>query len=88
MTITSIRLKPDLEKPLEELATQLHRSKNSVINQAIEEFLTRDALEKQRWQDPLQALESARQGKVIDEDAVHAWLESWGTDDEIPPPKA
>ncbi|HEC15450.1 MAG TPA: ribbon-helix-helix protein, CopG family [Sedimenticola sp.] len=87
MSVTSIRLQPDLEEPLKTAAERRHRSKNWLVNQAVREFLQRDALEQQRWQETLEALESARQGKVVDSEAVHAWLESWGKDDELPPPK-
>jgi predicted transcriptional regulator len=56
MTITSIRLRSELEKPLSEMADKLNRSKNWVINQAIKEYLEHEALEQQRWQETLQAL--------------------------------
>jgi len=39
-----------------------------------------------RWQETLEAMESVAQGRVIPGDAVHAWLESWGSADELPPP--
>jgi predicted transcriptional regulator len=87
MPITSVRLQPELEKPLAEIAENLNRSKNWVINQAIKEYLEKNSLERQRWQETLQALDSARQGKVIDADLVNDWLKSWGTADELPPPK-
>jgi predicted transcriptional regulator len=43
-------------------------------------------LEETRWQETLQALESVRQGKVVDGDTVHEWMKSWGTDNELDPP--
>ncbi len=33
------------------------------------------------------AMESVASGKVISGQAVHAWLESWGTPNELPPPQ-
>jgi len=87
MAVTSIRLQPDVEKHLKDAVKRLSRSKNWLINQAIKEFLEREVLERQRWQETLEALDSANQGKVIDGDTVHQWLQSWGTDDELPPPK-
>lgn len=44
-------------------------------------------LEKQRWQDTIEALEAIRMGRIVDGDNVHAWLESWGTEQELEPPK-
>ena len=88
MGITSIRLADEVDKPLESLARKLDRSKNYLINQAIKEFLARQALEDSRWQDTLEALESIKAGKSIDEADVNAWLNSWGTDKRKSPPKA
>ncbi len=82
MSVTSIRLQPDIEKTLAETAEKLQRSKNWLINQAIKEFLEKQTLETQRWQETLQALDSIQSGNSIKGDKVHAWLESWGTDDE------
>lgn len=87
MSITSIRLTADIDKPLESLAKKLDRSKNYLINQAIKEFLARQSLEEARWHDTVVALESITAGKAVDEDDVNAWLNSWGTDDRIAPPK-
>lgn len=39
MTVTSIRLQPELEEPLEALANWLDRSKIYLINQALKEII-------------------------------------------------
>jgi predicted transcriptional regulator len=88
MSITSIRLTDDIDKPLESLAKKLDRSKNYLINQAIKEFLIKHSLENSRWEDTLKALESINTGKTIDEADVNAWLNSWGTNARIPTPKS
>ena len=87
MAVTSIRLQADIEKHLQDAVKRLRRSKNWLVNQAIREYLEREVLERKRWQETLEALDSANQGRVIDGDTVHQWLQSWGTDDEQPPPK-
>ncbi len=87
MSITSIRLTDDIDKPLESLAKKLDRSKNYLINQAIREFLIKQSLENSRWQDTLEALESIEAGKSLDETDVNAWLNSWGTGARTHPPK-
>ena len=79
MGITSIRLNEDVDKPLEFLAKRLDRSKNYLINQAIKEFIAKQSLEGSRWQDTLEALESIKAGRSLDEEDVNAWLNSWGT---------
>ena len=87
MSITSIRIPEDVEKPLESLSKKLDRSKSYLINQAIKEFIARQSLEDSRWQDTLEALESIKAGKSIDEEDVNAWLNSWGTNDRKSAPK-
>ena len=87
MGITSVRIQPEISKQLEKVAASLHRSKSSIINQAVKEFLENQQQEQQRWQETLEALESVRSGQVTSGDDVHSWLESWGTDNELPAPK-
>ena len=87
MSVTSVRLQTELELPLDELAGKLSRSKNWIINQAIKDYIEAQTLEETRWQETLQALESVRQGKVVDGDTVHEWMKSWGTDSELDVPK-
>jgi len=87
MSITSIRLTDDVDQPLEFLAKKLDRSKNYLINQAIKEFLAKQSLEDSRWQDTLEALESIKAGKSLDETDVNSWLNSWGTGKRTSKPK-
>jgi len=86
MGVTSIRLNPENEAPLEDLAQKLDRSKNYIINQAIKEFIARQTMEDSRWSDTLKALSSLKAGKAVDEQLVSEWLKSWGSSDEKEPP--
>ena len=86
MGVTSIRLQPEIETPLEELANKLDRSKNYIINQAIKEFIERQSIEDIRWSQTLEALDSIKDASSLSEDEVRVWLESWGTDKELSPP--
>lgn len=87
MGVTSIRLNSEIEAPLEQLAKRYDRSRNYLINQAIKEFLARQAVEDSRWADTLEALDSVRKGTLVGESEVMSWLSSWGTVDESAPPK-
>ncbi len=87
MGVTSIRLLPEIESPLENLAIKLDRSKNYIINQAIKEYLERKGCAEERWAETVEAIESVKSGKVIDESEVNEWLESWGSDNELKSPK-
>ena len=88
MGVTSIRLNAEVEVPLDNLAQKLDRSKSYLINQAIKEYVARQAMDDARWEDTLNALASIKQGKIIDESEVVSWLKSWGTEDEISAPSA
>jgi len=87
MGVTSIRLKPEIEYPLDELAKKLDRSKNYLINLAIKEFIARQSLENERWRETLQAIGSIEAGKGVEEKEVASWLDSWGTENELAPPR-
>ncbi len=87
MSVTTVRLQPDVETGLDAMAEKLHRSKSWLINQALKEFIDRQELDQIRWKETLQAMESVTQGKVVAGHEVHDWLRSWGTDKELGPPK-
>jgi predicted transcriptional regulator len=87
MGVTSVRIQPEISKQLEKVTARLHRSKSSIINQAVEEFVEHQQQEQQRWQETPESLQSVRIGQVASGDAVHAWLGSWGSDNELPAPK-
>ncbi|MFN2382451.1 MAG: CopG family ribbon-helix-helix protein [Guyparkeria sp.] len=87
MSVTTVRLQAEVEQHLEAIATKLHRSKSWVINQALSEYIEKQHLEQERWQQTLEAMESAAQGKVVDASEVHEWLKSWGTQNERDAPR-
>lgn len=87
MSVTTVRLQPDIEQSLQAMAEALQRSKSWVINQAVKEFAEKQALDQQRWQETLQAMTLVAQGQLVEGDDVHAWLQSWGTAEELPVPK-
>ena len=86
MGVTSVRLQPEIENPLENLSKKLDRSKNYLINQAIKEFLERKSVDEQRWKETLEAIDSVKSGRSIDEKDVNEWLDSWGSENELEPP--
>lgn len=88
MTVTTVRLQADIEQHLDEIANRLQRSKGWVINQALAEYIEKQRVEQERWQQTLEAMESAAQGKVVDASEVHDWLKSWGTEGELAAPRS
>lgn len=87
MTVTTVRLQPEIEQGLEAIAGKTQRTKSWVINQALKEYIQRQDQEQARWRETLNAMESVAQGKVVSGEAVHTWLRSWGSSQELPPPE-
>ena len=87
MGVTSIRLNNEVEEPLEQLAKKLDRSKNYLVNQAIKEFVVRQAMEELRWSETLEAIDSAKAGSLVDGGEVENWLKSWGGDSPVSAPQ-
>lgn len=87
MAVTTVRFQADVEQQLEAIANRLQRSKGWVINQALSEYIDKQQREQERWQQTLDAMASAAQGKVVDASEVHNWLNSWGTENEQDAPR-
>ena len=86
MGVTSIRLQPEIEESLKKLSKKLDRSRNYLINQAVKEYVERQVMEDIRWAETLPALKSVGERKLIPAEKVLSWMESWGTDAELPKP--
>ena len=87
MSVTTIRLQPELEENLTAISHKMNRTKSWVINQALKEFVDRQKLEQECWQQTLTAMESAAKGQIVAGEDVQQWLESWGTANELPAPE-
>lgn len=81
----TIRLEKSVKDRLASVASRTRRSKSFLAAEAIEEFLN-----VQEWQERRirEALASAERGEGVPHEDVVAWVDSWGTDDELPMPKA
>lgn len=87
MATTSVRLDDELQDRLARLAERMRRTRGWIINEALEEYVSREELQEERYQQSLEALREAEAGDVIEGDEVIAWIESWGTENELPPPR-
>lgn len=83
MGMTGVRVPDDWMKRLETTATRLRRSEGWVINDAPCEYQSREELRAQRLEETRAALAEVDAGEVIAGDAVLAWIDRWGTPDEI-----
>jgi predicted transcriptional regulator len=80
----SVRLKPDTKRRLVKLARASGRSSNFLISDAVESYV---ADQERLLAETRQASRQVKAGHYIKHEDMKAWLLSWGTDHELPPPK-
>jgi|SRR5208283_2233284 len=80
----SIRLKPETKKRLAKLAKVSGRSSNFLISDAVESYV---ADQERMLMEIRQADRQVDSGHYVRNEDMKAWLLSWGTDREVPPPK-
>ena len=84
-TTLTIRLDKDIKDRLEVSAKHQKRSKSFLAVEAIEHYL-----DLQQWQEQRirEALASAECGEGVEHEEVMSWINSWGSEDELPMPRA
>jgi len=80
----SIRLKPETKRRLARLAKASGRSSNFLISDAVEAYV---ADQEQMLAEVRRADRQVKSGHYIRHEDMKAWLLSWGTDRELPPPR-
>ena len=80
----SVRLSPDLDKQVADIARALDRPASWVIEQAIKDFV---AVQARHLAAIDEGLRDADAGRVVGHDDVAAWVRSWGKRDELPIPE-
>jgi len=79
----SVRLTPVTKKRLARLSKLSGRSSNYLIAEAVESYVS----DQERLLNEMRASErEVRSGHYVPEQAMKAWLLSWGTEKELPPP--
>ena len=80
----SIRIDDSIRAELEKICDLTERSKAYITSKAIEEYVARNS-----WK--IEALKKAKddadKGEFISHDAMKAWVDSLGTDNELPDPQ-
>ena len=84
-TTITIRVSKTMKDRLENLAKETKRSKSSLAAEGIGAFVD---LEERQIAGIKKALNSIDRGLGATHDEVAAWVASWDTDDELPPPDA
>ena len=80
----SVRLEPELNDQIAEIALSQDRPKSWVIEQAVKDYV---ALEQWRLAAIDVGLRAADEGRVVAHEDVTAWVRSWDRADELDPPK-
>ncbi|MYE00410.1 MAG: hypothetical protein F4Y03_03910 [Alphaproteobacteria bacterium] len=80
----SLRIDADLKRSLEREAEREERSTSYLAVKAIEAMLRSRAEKREAIRS---AVAEAEKGVFISQEAMDAWVASWGTDAELPPPE-
>ena len=81
----TIRLTPETSEKLEELARDTKRSKSQLASEAIENYVRHNAWQVAHIKAAL--TEDDKDEPGVPQSEVMRWVESWGTDDELPRPQ-
>ena len=73
-----------LAEKVDELAARLERSRGWIVKQALTAWIED---EEERYRLTLEGLADVDAGRLVDHEAVLAWVESLGTDDPLPVPQ-
>ncbi len=80
----SVRLKPKTKRRLAKLAEASGRSSNYLISDAVESYV---ADQERLLAEIRKADRHLKTGHYIRHEDMKAWLLSWGTNKELPPPR-
>ena len=79
----TLRLDPELKQWLEDEARRRDRSAGWLAKQAIEGLKRATELKRRTIED---AVQEADKGVFVSQEAVHAWMDTWDTEQEVPAP--
>jgi predicted transcriptional regulator len=80
----SLHVDAELKKKLDDEARLQKVSPDDLAERAIEAYLEIRSSEREILR---QRIAEADKGVFISGEAMHRWIESWGTEDELPPPE-
>ena len=84
-TTITVRLTPELSEKLDALARDAKRSKSYLASEAIAAYVEINAWQVARIKEALDEVRSGAPG--VPHAEVVRWMESWGTDHELPRPE-
>jgi predicted transcriptional regulator len=85
---TSIKLDPQMKDRVQRLAASRKRTAHWVMKEAIEQYVEREEKREAFNREAVEAWEEYQAtGLHVTHEEMMTWLESWGTENEIPPPE-
>ena len=84
-TTMTVRIPSEVSSKLDGLARDTKRSKAYLAGEAISSYVERNAWQVARIKDSLEDAKSGTPG--IPHAEMERWVESWGSDTELPPPE-
>jgi predicted transcriptional regulator len=84
----AVKLEEPLHIRLTALSVLKSRSPQSLVNAAIEDYVTREeTYEREKAEDMLRWQNYQQSGLAVPHSSVAEWLNSWGSENELPCPK-
>lgn len=80
----SLHVDAELKKKLDDEARSQNVSADDLVERAIESYLEIQESEREILR---QRIAEAEKGVFISGEAMHRWIESWGTENELAPPE-
>lgn len=82
MRATSIRLEEELLEKIDAMALKLTRPRSWVVAEALKRYV-----EAEEWfhEAVAEGVKEADAGRVVGNEAVRGWVESWGRDEKAKP---
>lgn len=81
--VMTTHLPVEMAEKVDELANRLERSRGWIIKQALADWID---IEEERYRLTLEGLADVDAGRLVEHDVVMAWMDSFGTDHELPDP--
>ena len=85
MVNMAVKLPESMKTRLNSLAKETRREQDQLIEQAVGRFLEREEKQLSMIRRAMEGAEKHPE-RLVDDELVEAWVESLGSDEELPPP--
>lgn len=85
--VVRARIPESLKQEFETAATTRGWSLSHAIRQLMQQYVAQEKERVHRRTETLEALADVEAGRVVEGEKVMDWLDSWGSEDELAPPR-